>query len=205
MNLPKILGLTGVFSSLVLAGGLNTNTNQSVLFQRSVARDASTDVDAPYANPSGTAFMEDGLYISLNNQTFWQSRSTTVEKSPIFEEGEEFKGKAFDLSGKIEAEDFDIPGKGKGNNSYSVSGDCNDTWNTEYRKGTSVKIGEKNGGLVLGCNPTGNYFQYTINAAEAGTFKLKAAVAADGNGAVVFKRQGRVGYAEIQGQFLDFL
>ena len=77
--------------------------------------------------------------------------------------------------------------KGKGNNSYSVSGDCNDTWNTEYRKGTSVKIGEKNGGLVLGCNPTGNYFQYTINVAEAGTFKLKAAVAADGNGAVVFK------------------
>ena len=95
MNFPKILGLTGVFSSLVMAGGLNTNTNQSVLFQRSVARDASTDVDAPYANPSGTAFMEDGLYISLNNQTFWQSRSTTVEKSPIFEEGEEFKGKAF--------------------------------------------------------------------------------------------------------------
>ena len=96
-------------------------------------------------------------------------------------------GELFNLSSKIEAEDFDIPGKGKGNNSYSVSGDCNDTWNTEYRKGTSVKIGEKNGGLVLGCNPTGNYFQYTINAAEAGTFKVKAAVAADGNGAVVFK------------------
>ena len=95
MNLPKILGLVGAFASLVLAGGLNTNTNQSVLFQRSVARDASTDVDAPYANPSGTAFMEDGLYISVNNQTFWQSRSVTVEKSPIFEEGEEFKGEAF--------------------------------------------------------------------------------------------------------------
>jgi hypothetical protein len=98
-----------------------------------------------------------------------------------------FKGKAFDLSSKIEAEDFDIPGKGAGNNSYSVSGDCSDTWNTEYRKGTSVSIGEKNGGLVLGCNPTGNYFQYTINAASAGTFKVKAAVAADGDGAVIFK------------------
>ncbi len=98
-----------------------------------------------------------------------------------------FKGKAFDLSSKIEAEDFDIPGKGKGNNSYSVSGDCDDTWNTEYRKGTSVKIGEKNGGLVLGCNPTGNYFQYTINAASSGTFKINATVAANGDGAVVFK------------------
>ena len=112
----------------------------------------------------------------------------TGEVTPVEPEPQKpFKGLAFNLSSKIEAEDFDIPGKGKGNNSYSVSGDCNDTWNTEYRKGTSVKIGEKNGGLVLGCNPTGNYFQYTINAAEAGTFKLKAAVAADGNGAVVFK------------------
>ena len=95
MNLPKILGLVGMFASLVMAGGLNTNTNQSVLFQRSVARDASTDVDAPYANPSGTAFMEDGLYISINNQTFWQSRSVTVKKSMVFEEGEDFKGEAF--------------------------------------------------------------------------------------------------------------
>ncbi len=112
----------------------------------------------------------------------------TGEVTPVEPEPQKpFKGLAFNLSSKIEAEDFDIPGKGKGNNSYSVSGDCDDSWNTEYRKGTSVKIGEKNGGLVLGCNPTGNYFQYTINAAEAGTFKLKAAVAADGNGAVVFK------------------
>jgi hypothetical protein len=98
-----------------------------------------------------------------------------------------FKGQAFTLSTKIEAEDFDIPGKGKGNNSYSVSGSCNDTWNTEYRKGTSVSIGEKNGGLVLGCNPTGNYFQYTINVAEAGTYDISATVAAEGSGALVFK------------------
>ncbi len=112
----------------------------------------------------------------------------TGELTPVEPEPQTpFKGKAFDLSGKIEAEDFDIPGKGKGNNSYSVSGDCNDTWNTEYRKGTSVKIGEKNGGLVLGCNPTGNYFQYTINPAAGGTFKLNATVAADGEGALVFK------------------
>ena len=109
--------------------------------------------------------------------------ATTVEPEPQTP----FKGKAFDLSAKIEAEDFDIPGKGAGNNSYSVSGDCDDVWNTEYRKGTSVKIGEKNGGLVLGCNPTGNYFQYTINVAEAGTYTVTAAVAANGDGAVVFK------------------
>ena len=98
-----------------------------------------------------------------------------------------FKGTAFDLSSKIEAEDFDVPGKGKGNNSYSVSGDCDDTWNTTYREGTSVKIGEKNGGLVLGCNPTGNYFQYTINVAKAGDYIVTANVAASGTGSILFK------------------
>lgn len=98
-----------------------------------------------------------------------------------------FKGQAFTVSSKIEAEDFDIPGKGKGNNSYSVSGDCNDTWNTTYREGTSVKIGEKNGGLVLGCNPTGNYFQYTINVASAGDYVVTANLAASGTGSIVFK------------------
>ena len=103
-----------------------------------------------------------------------------------------FKGVAFDLSTKIEAEDFDVPGKGRNedgtnNNSYSVSGSCEDTWNTEYRAGTSVSIGEKNGGLVLGCNPTGNSFEYTINVSEGGAFDITAMVAANGDGALVFK------------------
>lgn len=108
---------------------------------------------------------------------------TIVEPEPQ----KPFKGTAFNLGEVIEAEDFDIPGKGAGNNSYSVSGDCNDTWNTEYRKGTTVKIGEKNGGLVLGCNPTGNYFQYTVKVPEAGNYYVYATVAAEGEGAILFK------------------
>jgi GH35 family endo-1,4-beta-xylanase len=117
------------------------------------------------------------------NNTTGLLNSTPVDPIPQ----EPFKGQAFTLSSKIEAEDFDIPGKGKGNNSYSVSGDCDDTWNTTYREGTSVKIGEKNGGLVLGCNPTGNYFEYTINVASAGDYVVTANLAASGTGSIVFK------------------
>ena len=114
--------------------------------------------------------------------------STLVEPEPQ----KPFKGTAFDLTKPIEAEDFDIPGKGRNedgtdNNSYSASGDCNDTWNTTYREGTSVKIGEKNGGLVIGCNPTGNYYEYTIKVPEAGNYIVYANVAADGDGAIIFK------------------
>lgn len=117
------------------------------------------------------------------NNTTGLAGGTVVDPEPQTP----FKGEAFSLASKIEAEDFDVPGKGAGNNSYSVSGDCDDTWNTTYRQGTTVKIGEKNGGLVLGCNPTGNYFQYTINVAEAGDYVVTANVAASGTGSILFK------------------
>ncbi len=114
--------------------------------------------------------------------------STPVEPEPQ----KPFTGKAFDLTGPIEAENFDIPGKGKNedgtsNVSYSASGSCDGTWNTTYREGTTVSIGEKNGGLVLGCNPTGNYFEYTIKVPEAGNYYVYATVAAEGDGAILFK------------------
>ena len=122
------------------------------------------------------------------NNTTGLLNSTPVDPEPQTP----FKGQPFDLSAKIEAEDFDIPGKGRNedgtnNNSFSVSGECDDTWNTTYREGTSVKIGEKNGGLVLGCNPTGNSFEYTINVAAAGDYAVTANVAASGTGSIVFK------------------
>jgi len=122
------------------------------------------------------------------NNTTGLLNSTPVDPEPQTP----FKGQPFDLSAKIEAEDFDIPGKGRNedgtnNNSFSVSGDCDDTWNTTYREGISVKIGEKNGGLVLGCNPTGNSFEYTINVAAAGDYAVTANVAASGTGSIVFK------------------
>lgn len=117
------------------------------------------------------------------NNTTGLLNSTPVEPEPQ----KPFKGKAFDLTAPIEAEDFDIPGKGAGNNSYVASGSCDDTWNTTYREGTSVSIGEKNGGLVLGCNPTGNYYQYTVKVPEAGNYVVYVTVAADGEGALVFK------------------
>ena len=122
------------------------------------------------------------------NNTTGLLGSTQVEPEPQ----KPFKGEAFNLAFPIEAEDFDIPGKGRNedgtsNASYSAGGSCDGDWNTTYRTGTSVSIGEKNGGLVLGCNPTGNYFEYTIKVPEAGNYVVYATVAADGEGAILFK------------------
>ena len=150
-------------------------------------------VNFSYASSKGYGSKGDGLHFTVEGyrgmgQRYAQEMLKLINVEPVEPEPQTpFGGKAAEIPGKVEAENFDVPGKGSGNNSYSVSGSCNDTWNTEYRNGESVSIGEKNGGLVLGCNPTGNYFQYTINVAEAGTFKINATVAADGQGALVFK------------------
>ena len=58
----------------VLAGGLLTNTNQSVAFVRNPARDAAINIDAVYYNPAGVAFLEKGFYLSLNYQAAIQKR-----------------------------------------------------------------------------------------------------------------------------------
>ena len=149
-------------------------------------------VNFSYASSKGYGSKGDGLHFTVEGyrgmgQRYAQEMLKLINVEPVEPEPQTpFKG-VIEIPGKVEAENFDVPGKGSGNNSYLVSGSCDDTWNTEYRKDASVKIGEKNGGLVLGCNPTGNYFQYTINVAEAGTYKINATVAADGEGALLFK------------------
>lgn len=81
------------------AGGLLTNTNQSVHFLRNLARAASTEIDAAYTNPAGLSLLpEDGFYFSINNQSAFQTRTITTEFEPFIGFGgtgnKEFKGKA---------------------------------------------------------------------------------------------------------------
>ena len=62
------------FAAQVAAGGLMTNTNYHVAFDRMMARGASTEIDAAYSNPAGLAWGYDGLQLSLDFQKPWQNR-----------------------------------------------------------------------------------------------------------------------------------
>ena len=70
-----ILGLLIIQTSF--SGGLVTNTNQSALFVRMLARNASTGIDAVYFNPAGLVKMKNGLYLSVHNQTIFQTKTIT--------------------------------------------------------------------------------------------------------------------------------
>lgn len=89
----RIIPLITLAACATFAGGLTHNTNQSAHFVRNMARDASTEVDAIYTNPAGTAFFNDGWQISINNQTIWQKRIIKAN----FANGEhrKYEGEAF--------------------------------------------------------------------------------------------------------------
>ena len=75
-------------TATVHAGGLMTNTNYHIAFDRMFARGASTEIDAAYSNPAGLACGHDGFQFSLNFQKPWQYRNielTTPAGSHTYE------------------------------------------------------------------------------------------------------------------------
>lgn len=77
-----------------MAGGIVTNANQSAMYTRLQCRDATIGIDAVYYNPAGlTLLPNDGLFISLNNQTVWQTRTITTDYP--YTNAKEYEGKIF--------------------------------------------------------------------------------------------------------------
>ena len=99
----KTLCLTAAIasSSSAFAGGLLTNTNQNVAFNRMMSREASIGIDGVYYNPAGVVFMGEGHHLSLNWQLAYQDR-TIKNDYVLFRNNvnnpttpREFKGTAF--------------------------------------------------------------------------------------------------------------
>ena len=73
------------------AGGILTNTNQSIDFLRNPARDAAIGLDGVYSNPAGVVFMPEGLHLGFNWQYAHQTRTIT-STSPYFALGHKNNG-----------------------------------------------------------------------------------------------------------------
>ncbi len=96
-----------------------------------------------------------------------------------------FGGVAATIPGKIEAENFDIPGVGRksdlksyyDNDSEDHGAESND--GVSYREGTGVDIYKKATGYIVGYNAEGDWLEYTVNVTEAGEYTVFASVATD--------------------------
>lgn len=104
MTQLKNVGLAAFLAASAMtvhAGGLLTNTNQHIAFNRMMSREASIGIDGVYYNPAGVAFMSEGHHLSLNVQTAMQTRtiknSYALFSNNVNNMSDEraFKGKAF--------------------------------------------------------------------------------------------------------------
>ena len=120
---------------------------------------------------------------------------------------EPFKGTPIAVPGKLEVEDFDVPGQGKnedGTSNASYGDDGENHGDSQYRKDTGADLYEKATGVILGYNQEGDWFEYTINVAEAGDYTAIASVASDGTGAFTLSIDGKsVAEFEVTGSSFD--
>jgi len=75
------------------AGGILTNTNQSIDFLRNPARDAAIGLDGVYSNPAGVAFLPEGFHLGIHWQYAHQTR-TIDSTNPVFALGRKNNGQA---------------------------------------------------------------------------------------------------------------
>ena len=78
------------------AGGLMTNTNYHIAFDRMFARGATTEIDAAYSNPAGLVWGHEGFEMSLNLQKPWQRRNIETQMDNFLGQpyDKEYVGKA---------------------------------------------------------------------------------------------------------------
>ena len=91
-----------------------------------------------------------------------------------------YNGKAIELPGIIQAENYDIPGTGRGTNvkSYSDS-DSEHKGDAEFRTSEGVDIvlvdeKDKTKGMAIGYTATGEWLEYTVNVSEEAEFAITA-------------------------------
>ena len=159
---PWVAGIT-------IWGYINGSTwaaNTGIIEKDGRKRAAMTWLEEYFAN---------NLNKGQNDVTF-----TPVEPEPQLP----FKGQPIALPGKVEAEDFDIPGKGvndDGTSNQSYSDDSENHGDSDYRKDTGVDLYKKATGVIVGYNSEGDWLEWTVNVGEAGDYTMFAAVAAAGS------------------------
>lgn len=75
----------------LFAGGIVTNSNQSIHYLRMLARSASGEIDAVYYNPAGIMRMNNGFHVYASNMSLFQTRTLTSE-SPLSMNNTVFEG-----------------------------------------------------------------------------------------------------------------
>lgn len=95
-----------------------------------------------------------------------------------------YGGSAVELPGIIEAENFDVPGSGYSNKSYSDN-DSENQGDADFRMDLGVDIVKGGTGMAIGYTNTDEWLEYTVNVKTAGKYKMTANAASSSKGAAI--------------------
>ena len=84
---------------------------------------------------------------------------------------EPYDGKVATLPGKVEAENYDVPGKGKGNSTYQDS-DSENKGDAEFRDTEGVDVVKGGSNYAIGYTTTGEWLEYTVDVKKSGEYEL---------------------------------
>ena len=132
-----------------------------------------TDNDCAMTGLSGVVdelfFVFKGSRDSTMGILEWEFQGTKREPEPQTPYGD----KAAAIPGKIEAEIFDKPGYGAGNDSYSDN-DADNQGDAEFRAEDGVDIVLGGSGMAIGYTNAGEWMEYTVDVAEDGDYPIVA-------------------------------
>ena len=148
------------------------------------------------ASSKGYGSKGDGLHFTVEGYRgmglrYAQEMLKLVNVAPVDPEPQEpFGGKAIEIPGRVEVENFDKPGKGRNedgtsNDSYSDQ-DSENHGDSDYRKDTGVDLYKAGDGVALGYTQTGEWLEYTVDVKAESEYNIEASVAA-GNSTSAFK------------------
>jgi O-glycosyl hydrolase len=146
------------------------------VYTTSEAKNAKDDGEVEVKNGSVTITMDPGNTSNKDCIVTLVGVGTPAEPVPR----EPFGGKMAEIPGKIEAENFDVMGTGKGNITYK-DGDSEDhgaesNGGKSYREG-GVDIYKSGDNYALGYTQAGEWVEYSVNVKADGDYYVTAHVA----------------------------
>lgn len=138
------------------------------------------------ASSAGYGSKGDGLHFTVEGyrgmgERYAQEMLKLIDRGPVvLVPRAPYGGTVANIPGKIEAENFDVPGTGAANKTYSDS-DSENQGKSTYRAqdASSADLYDKATGVILGYNQQNEWFEYSINVKEAGDYTMFASVATD--------------------------
>lgn len=134
------------------------NADNFTKYTTSETKNVKNDGEVAFANGKMTVTLDKECIVTLVGT----APQVVIPQEP-------YKGVVAELPGKIEAENYDVPGSGKGNNSYYD----NDSENKggAYRE-DGVDIESIDDGFAVGYTNAGEWMEYTVNVKTAGEYFL---------------------------------